>query len=213
MGWDLNGVVNVLSAGTIPDITGSTAASNARDAEIAAGQNANATQLDIYNRNTANAQPYLDAGRTSLGELQGSMGDLTRKFTMGDFQEDPGYQFNLQQGLQAIQRSAAAKGSLNSTGTMQDLAGYASGLASNEYQNAYNRFTQNQQQRYNMLSGQAGMGQASMANLAGVGQNYANQVGQNDMGMGNANAAASMAGYNNMMGLIKSGATIGAAMA
>lgn len=210
-GGGLNAIGNAMSLGLVPDITGSTAASNAADAQIAAGQQANQTQLDIYNKNTANAQPYMDAGRTSLGQLQGSMGDLTRKFGAGDFQQDPGYQFALNQGMQAIQRSAAAKGSLNSTGTMQDLNNYAQGMASQQYQNAYDRFTQNQQQRYNMLSGQAGMGQASMSALAGVGENYANQVGSNMLGMGNARSAADMQQSKFMNSLIQGGTTMAAA--
>lgn len=54
-------------------------------------------------------------------------------------QNDPGYQFRLQQGQQALERSAAAKGTLLTGGTLRDVQDYAQGLASNEYQNVYNR--------------------------------------------------------------------------
>lgn len=53
--------------------------------------------------------------------------------------EDPGYQFRSQQGLDAIQRAAAAKGVLQTGGTLSSLADYNSGLASQEYANAFQR--------------------------------------------------------------------------
>ena len=52
---------------------------------------------------------------------------------------DPGYAFRTGQGLQALQQSAAARGVLNSGGTLQDLVDYGQKAASQEYQNAYDR--------------------------------------------------------------------------
>lgn len=58
---------------------------------------------------------------------------------------DPSYQFRLQQGVNGLDASAAAKGGLLSSGHMKDLTDYSQGLASTEYQNMYNRFTNDQQ--------------------------------------------------------------------
>lgn len=52
---------------------------------------------------------------------------------------DPGYQFRLTQGLDALQRWAAAKGTLNDSGTAKGLEDYGQNAASTEYQNVYNR--------------------------------------------------------------------------
>lgn len=52
---------------------------------------------------------------------------------------DPSYQFRLNQGAQALQNSAAAKGVLNSGGTLQDILNYGQGAASQEYSNIYDR--------------------------------------------------------------------------
>jgi hypothetical protein len=52
---------------------------------------------------------------------------------------DPGYQFRLDQGTGALQNSAAARGVLNTGGTLQDLINYGQGAASQEYGNAYDR--------------------------------------------------------------------------
>ena len=53
--------------------------------------------------------------------------------------QDPGYQFRLDQGTGALQNSAAARGVLNTGGTLQDLINYGQGAASQEYGNAYAR--------------------------------------------------------------------------
>jgi hypothetical protein len=55
---------------------------------------------------------------------------------------DPGYQFRLSQGEQALQQSAAGQGMLRTGGTLKDILGYGQNLASQEYQNVYNRALQ-----------------------------------------------------------------------
>src|SRR3546814_904516 len=78
-----------------------------------------------------------------------------------------------------------------------DLAiGYNSGMASQEYGNAYNRFNNDQNSQFNKLAAITGIGQSSASALAGVGQNYANQVGNNLVGAGNAQAAGIVGGAN-----------------
>lgn len=52
---------------------------------------------------------------------------------------DPGYKFRLGQGLDALQRWAAAKGTLNDTGTAKGLMDYGQNAGSQEYGNVWNR--------------------------------------------------------------------------
>lgn len=67
----------------------------------------------------------------------------TKPFTLPSGQDvlnqDPGYQFRLGQGEQALQQSAAAKGLLNTGGTLKDILNYGQSAASQEYQDAANR--------------------------------------------------------------------------
>ncbi|MCY1528583.1 hypothetical protein D9M68_636930 [compost metagenome] len=142
--------------------------------------------------------------------LYGSLLDTYREYTpfsMADFNADPGYQFRQQQGEQAIERMAAARGGLNSGRAAKDLASFNSGLASQEYQNAYGRynndyltgfnaFNTNQNNIYNRLMGVTGVGQSAANALAGVGSNTANQIGNNMLQAGNA-AAAGIVGQQN----------------
>ena len=54
-------------------------------------------------------------------------------------QQDPGYQFRLQQGQQALENSAAASGMLRTGGTMKGLMDYNQAAASQEYDKSYGR--------------------------------------------------------------------------
>lgn len=59
-----------------------------------------------------------------------------------ELQNDPGYQFRRKEGMGALQAGAAARGMLG-TGTFgRDIMNYGQELASQEYQNAYNRSAQ-----------------------------------------------------------------------
>ena len=52
---------------------------------------------------------------------------------------DPGYQFRLKQGVQALENSAAAKGTVRTGGAQKGLIDYAGESASQEFGNAYGR--------------------------------------------------------------------------
>jgi hypothetical protein len=68
---------------------------------------------------------------------------LTRDFAMTDYQADPGYTFRLAQGNKSLENSASGRGMQLSGATLKALADYNQGEASNEYQNAVNRFNTN----------------------------------------------------------------------
>ena len=59
--------------------------------------------------------------------------------TAQTMQVDPGYQFRLQQGQQALDASAAARGTLRGGAQMKALTDYGQQAGSQEYANAYNR--------------------------------------------------------------------------
>ena len=112
--------------------------------------------------------PYQEAGVAALPQIQAiEQGQLGKQFSFNpsDLQSDPGYQFTLQQGQQAIQRAAAAQGGLFSTGTQKSLAGYTTGTANQYFNDAFNRslstFNTNRQgalSQINTLQGLAGQG-------------------------------------------------------
>ena len=92
-------------------------------------------------------------------------------------QNDPGYQFRLNQGLKAIQAGAAAKGNLFSGGTLKSLNDYAQNQASNEYGNVYNRAFNEYAQRYNIANNNSTNQFNRLSTLAGMGQTQATNLG------------------------------------
>ena len=100
-------------------------------------------------------------------------GFLQQRFNNDVFEKDPGYQFRMDEGNKAIQGSAAAQGGLLSGAALKAMQKYSQDFASNEYGNAYNRFTGDQQNMYNRLSNLAGTGQQQM--------NQSQQMQQNSM--------------------------------
>ena len=68
----------------------------------------------------------------------------------------PGYQFAYNQGLEAVNRTAAAKGQLGSGNRLYDLTKFGQGLASQTYNNTVSQLTnllnRNQSPEYSMES-------------------------------------------------------------
>jgi hypothetical protein len=56
--------------------------------------------------------------------------------------QDPGFQFALKEGQDALERSAAAKGTLRSGGTLKDILQWGQGAAAQQYGDVYNRALQ-----------------------------------------------------------------------
>jgi hypothetical protein len=174
----------------------SQASEDAANTQADAANNASRLSDAQYQQNRQDMMPWLDSGRNALSQLNQQMPNLTRSFSAADFQQDPGYQFNLQQGQQAIERSAAARGGLNSGATEKSLAQYSQGLAGQQYQNAFNNFNTNQSNTFNRLAGMAGVGQQAATTVGQMGQQNAANIGQNMMGAANAQAAGQVAGAN-----------------
>ena len=96
-------------------------AASGREA-ITTGRDAALAGLQPYAAAAAGAAPlYADA--TGLGGAAGS------DRAIGAFREAPGYQYALKQGLDAINRTAAARGELGGGGNSTDLYDYAQGLS------------------------------------------------------------------------------------
>lgn len=104
-------------------------------------------------------------------------GKYGKAFSETNFTVDPGYAFRLSEGMKALERSAAARGGLLSGATMKGLQRYGQDLASQEYQNAFNRYYAERNAALNPLQSLAGVGQTSANQLGAAGQTYAGNVG------------------------------------
>jgi hypothetical protein len=113
----------------------------------------------------AQLQPYAQAGQQALQNLEGGYDAFT---------QDPGYQFRLQQGNQALERSLAARGLGQSGAALKAAQQYGQGLAEQSYGDYFGRQSQ----------------------LAGQGLGAAGGLGSLMTNLGNTQAAATLAGIN-----------------
>ena len=182
------------------------AAGQASRAQMNWGGNALSQANNIYQTNVAGFKPYEQTGDQAEQQLQAGMGQngsLGRSFTMADFNQDPAYKFDVQQGLQAINNSNSVRGGALSGGTMKALSNYGQQQASNEFGAAANRFTQNQNQNFGQLSSLAGQGLNATQGQATLGQNFSNANTAQMNNMGNAQAGGILgqaAGQNQSIG-------------
>lgn len=119
-----------------------------------------------------------DPNSAGYGSLMQGFGEQFQAPTGATEQNDPGYQFRLDQGMKALQNSAAAKGGLLGGNTGTALQRYGQDYASNEYGNVYNRALGEYQQRYNIYNQNQSNQYNRLAGLSGVGQTAAGQLGQ-----------------------------------
>lgn len=165
--------------------------------DVAAGPFANNPQqhYEQYGKKEGRNLPQIQAHGQDA-----NFGSLAKPFSLSDFQASPAYNFNLEQGMNAINKGAAAKGNLYAPQTLQDLGKFAQGTASNEYQNAFSNYNTNQNNLFGRLQTLSGGGQNAAANLGGFAAQTAGQIGGNMMGAGNANAAGIVGGANAISG-------------
>lgn len=147
---------------------------------------------------TQQQNPNASASSQLAGATQNS--PLLAPFSLKDFQESPAYQFNLDQGMQAINKAAAARGQYYAPQTLQDVSKYTQGMADNEFNNAYNMYNNNQSNVWNRLYALQGTGQSAAAQTGAFGANAANTAGQATMAAGNAQAAGTVGVANAITG-------------
>ena len=184
---------------------GADASKSAAKTQAKSAKNANKLIWDMYQQSRDDSMPWLTTGKDALGKLSdltkdGS--DYMRGFNLSDFQADPGYQFRMDEGQKALERSAAANGNLNSGATLKALSRYGQDYASNEYNNAYNRWNNDHATTWNRLSSLAGMGQTQSAQLGNWGQQTGQVMGNNIIGAGNATAAGKIGAANSWNGAL-----------
>ena len=123
-------------------------------------------------------EPYMGAGAgavNQLASLYGPGGVYTKQPTYDELSLDPGYNFRIQQGQQAMLNAARGGGLAGSGAALKAAARYGAGEASQEYQNAYSRFMANRAAVTQGLTGLAGLG----ANAANVSSGLAGTTGAN----------------------------------
>jgi hypothetical protein len=196
--------------------------------ETAAAASRDTTQASIeaqermFNRQVALQEPFRETGLAAQNRLADLLGISGRTdapgygyglqpFTMAQYQADPGYGFRLKRGLDAMERTAAARGGLLSGNQLRGAMEFGQDLASQEYGNAFNRYQTERANILNPLQSLGGVGQTSanaLTSAAGnLGAGMANAYGNlgsalsaNAIGAGNARASGYMGATNALAG-------------
>lgn len=122
--------------------------------------------------------PWTGAGQSALGKItellglgritnetsndgkyyvDGSNAKQLQTNALADFQTDPGYNWRKQEGINALDRSAGSRGMRLSGAQVKGVQNFGDGLASEEYNNYFNR-----------LMGVSGAGQSGTASANGT---------------------------------------------
>lgn len=187
----LSEMLPYMTAGNIASgLIGANAAQNAAELQAAAANRGVDLQKYIFETLNQQQAPYREAGYSALKDIQGQLPYLTSKFTPEDFAAgiDPGYAFRLKQGQMAAQRAGNLKGMTGNV--LTGLQDYTQGLASQEYQNAFERNLKQKSNIYNTLAGIAGIGQTAQGQTNQAAGNY----GSNAANLMTGGAAAQAAG-------------------
>jgi hypothetical protein len=207
---------------------GGASAKSAAGQQAAADEQAAQLQQQRYLQTRSDLSPYNTAGQQVLPALNalamsGPTGggpdyvDLAYKnylppqMTQAQLEQTPGYQFQMSQGLKALQSANAAKGLGVSGAALKGAAQFATGLANSNYQQQF----ANAQQRFadvsglstlqqNQLQGQA----ARLQNVAALGESAAAQTGTTGASLAQSQGNALIAG-----GQANAAGTIGASNA
>ena len=208
-GTDTSGLSKYLVPAALlgSSVVGANAAKSAATTQADALAQANQLGYQVYQEQKALQEPFRQAGigaqnklLTYLGLPGGTQGadygKYAKDFGMADFTADPGYAFRMSEGLKGLEHSAAARGGLLSGSGLKNITRFGQDLASQEYQNAYNRYQTNRANQLNPLGSLLASGQSAAANVGTAAGQYGANAGANIASAGAANAAGTVGSAN-----------------
>lgn len=146
---------------------------------------------------TSALDPYAKAGTNALTQLQAGLGlsgqDASNNF-LKNFRAGPGYQFQMGQGVKALDRSASARGGLYSGAAAKSLTTYGQGLANQEFGGNLDR-----------LQGLVSGGQNAATNIGNILSSFAGQRSNAILGTGQARAGVRSGGLQAILDALYQG--------
>ncbi len=192
------GALGSIAGGLIGSSAATSAANTQAQAQLEGAAAANAN----YQFGAARTVPFIQAGEGALNQLsdlygigysndagasQGGQGVMNA--AMNNFTNTPDYKFAFDQGLQAVDRSAAASGALNSGGAVKGATEFGQGLASQQFGNYFGR-----------LLSLAGIGNSAAGSLLGNSIQAGGQQSAALSSIGASQAAGQIGSANSLVG-------------
>ena len=207
----------ILGSAVIGGAVASRGASKAARAQQQAADQAAQVQREIFEKQTELQEPFRQAGITSQNELLRMLGlggepgtpgygTIGAPFTVEQMQMDPGYAFRMEEGLKALERSAAARTGVLSGPMAKGAIRYGQEFGSQEYGNAFNRALALQGARLNALASLYGAGQIAAQQVGQQAGQYGTNVGNLLVGAGQARASGYLGQANALSQALGQGA-------
>jgi hypothetical protein len=191
----------IAAAGTIYSaVSGADASRRATNTQADAARNAAEQQRQQFEQSRADLTPWRQGGGQGLDALLkylgiGGQGGYdpnapgVRPFGTQDFQTDPGYQFRLKEGQNALLNQASRLGGFGGGNTTKALIDYNQNAASGEYQNAFNRYRAQQGDVYNRYNALSNTGANTAGQIANLGASATDDISSLGLYGGMANAS------------------------
>lgn len=216
-GAALGGAAGALGQYALPaaiagsSLLGANSAKEAAQIQADSARQANELAYKMYQEQKGLQEPYRAAGVTAQNRLMDVLGlsgntgaadygIANKNFTPSDLTTDPSYQFRLGEGLKALDRQAAMRGGLISGGAIKAAQEYGQQSASQEYQNAFNRYQTNRSNLLQPLGSLVNSGQNAAANTGAAAGNYSTTASNNLTSAGAAQAAGGVDASNALTG-------------
>ena len=191
------------------------ASSKAAKAQKQAAQTAATQQERMFQKQVELQDPFREGGMTAQNQIMqllgiggdpnaAGYGSAAQPFGTQQFEQDPGYAFRQAEGMRALERSAAARGNLLSGSTLKGIQRFGQDLASQEYGNAFNRFQIERAARLNPLQSLMGSGQSAANVMTGATGQAGQNIGQMQLGAGQARASGYVGSANALGGALSS---------
>lgn len=137
-------------------------------------------------------------GPTNPNAIYGGsgFGSFASPYNPSTFYQDPGYQFIQQQGLNTISNQQATSGMALAPSSLSAALQYSSGLASQEFNNAYSRSMNTQTTQLNELNALSSGGQIATSGLSTAAGNFGAAGSSALAGYGNAAGAGAIGASN-----------------
>ena len=173
LGPAIGGLGTILGSNTLADAANASAA----------------VQEHMFDVTQQNLQPFISAGTGAIPQLENLAGTGPGGIAGEEaaLRQTPGYQFQMDEGLNALLSKSTATGGVGGGNTLKALLGYSQGLADSTYQT-----------QFNDTMGVAQLGENAGAHLGTAATAAGTGIGNSLIQAGNANAAG-IAGLTNQI--------------
>jgi len=182
--------------------SGADAAKEAAQIQAAAANRSADLQYQMYQEAVARSKPWLKAGTSAVNEYAGLLNlPGYQAVDRTDYlRSTPGYQFQMDQGVNALDRSAASRGMLLSGPQAKAVTKYGQGLADSTYNSLMDRIAGISSQGQNAAALSGNQGITTGQNMGNAYMTGANAQAQGLYNAYNARESAYGNSMNNLMG-------------